>query len=666
MVSIIVTAMVQSVLPYAEVVASPDGNVRATVTVQPCAGVNNTIAPASFSVQFRDQDVIANSPFSLEFRGGAPLTNPCAILSISRQTINETWQRYYGKRKLVKNHYNELAVHLHETVGPGRRFTLVVRAYDDGVAFRYVLPESWGRFELAAENTVFCFHGDATAWAADFGGFKSPQEAEFRQIRLSQLLTNKVYGCPLLVKLGETLWAALTEADLADWAGMYFSPAPGISNAVRTVLAPLPTDKAVAVKSVAPRHSPWRVIMVGEQPGTFIESDILENLNPPPAQDFSWVKPGKAAWNWWCAGYAPELDFKLGMDTRSMKYFVDFAAEMGWEYMIVDEGWYGPAFAEGTQMRTWEPHPTSSITRPIPALDLQELITYANQKGVGLILWLHWGHVDREMDVGFPLYEKWGIAGVKVDFMDRDDQEMVNFYERVAKKAAQHRLLVNFHGAFKPTGWHRTYPNVITREGVLGYEYNKWSARITPEHTVTIPFTRGMLGGMDFTPGGFRQKTQKTFQPVSSDRVGPFVMGARVHQLAMLVVYESALQVLCDSPYSYRSSPAGLDFLKIVPTTWDDTKVLNGDVGKYITVARRAGENWYIASMTGADARTLDIPLTFLGPGKFEAEIWADAYEVADYPDRLMKLKRTVTAADILKANMGEGGGYIAVLRPVR
>jgi alpha-glucosidase len=240
----------------------------------------------------------------------------------------------------------------------------------------------------------------------------------------------------------------------------------------------------------------------------------------------------------------------------------------------------------------------------------------------------------------------------------------VRYYERVAKLAAAHHLLVDFHGAYKPTGWHRTYPNVITREGVLGNEYNKWSTNVTPEHTLTLPFTRGLLGGMDFTPGGFRQKTLESFRALGGDAPGPFVIGTRVHQIAMLVVYESALQVLCDSPYNYHSSPAGADFLKIVPTTWDDTKVIHGDVGKYITVVRRSGEEWFVGSMTGTDARTLEIPLSFLGQGKYRAEIWADAYEAADFPDRLMKRQRIVTATDTLKATLAPAGGYVAWLRP--
>jgi alpha-glucosidase len=404
--------------------------------------------------------------------------------------------------------------------------------------------------------------------------------------------------------------------------------------------------------------------MVGDHPGAFIESDILENLNAPASFDASWVKPGKSAWDiWWSGGYAPELGHKLRMDTAGMKYFVDLAAEMGWQYQIVDWGWYGPAFASGAMPA---PAPDGNITNVVPELDLPGLISYAKKKDVKLILWLLWNHVDKQMDFAFPIYEKWGIAGVKIDFMDRDDQEMVDFYERVAKTAAKYHLLVDFHGAYKPTGWNRTYPNVITREGVLGNEYNKWSNRVTPEHTVTLPFTRGMLGGMDFTPGGFRQKTPETFRAVGSDSPGPFVMGTRVHQLAMLVVYESALQVLCDSPYDYHSSPAGTDFLKVVPTTWDDTKVINGEVGKFITVARESKKEWYVASMSGADARILQIPLSFLGPGKYRAEIWADAYEAADYPDRLMKQTSVVTRTDILNASLAPGGGWIARIRPAR
>ncbi len=344
----------------------------------------------------------------------------------------------------------------------------------------------------------------------------------------------------------------------------------------------------------------------------------------------------------------------------SVIFVVDLSAEMGWEYVLVDAGWYnsGPvAISDAVH------GPESDITDVVDGLDMPELISYADSKNVKVLLWLHWVPVRHQMDEAFPLYEEWGAAGVKIDFMDRDDQEMVNYYHRVVKKAAAHHLAVDFHGAYKPTGWSRTYPNLITREGVMGNEYNKWSADVTPEHKVTIPFTRGLLGEVDYTPGGFRNRTADTFRPVNT---GPWVIGTRVNELAMFVVYESALQVVSDSPYAYRVSPAGTDFLKIVPATWDDTRALAGQPGDFVAVARRSGEDWFLGAMTDEQQRTLALPLDFLGAGQYRATIWADAHEAADFPDRLLKQERIVTARDTLEASMAPAGGYVVHLAPVR
>jgi alpha-glucosidase len=648
---------------------SPNGDVRVTVALKEKLDPDPAGRRLYYAAQFGGKDVLLDSPFGLGFKGAPPFALNLAIRDVQRRTVEETWQRVWGKRKNVVNHFNEMTLALEETQPPHRRVDLVFRAFDDGVAFRYVLPEAWGAFELAAEHTGFRFPGNPTVWAANFidptwsgfyGAFASPQESEFREVKMNEFDPTQIYGCPMLVQIGPEHWAALTEADLTDWAGMYFAPAAGQRSTLSTALSPRPDEMDVVVRSAAPRASPWRVLMLGTRPGDLIESDLVQNLNDPAAHDFSWIAPGKSAWDrWWSNSYAPEVDFEVGINTASMKYFVDLAAEMGWQYQLVDFYWYGSPFVEGT----WEPHPTNDITTADPNLDIHEVIRYAGEKGVKIILWLHWAHADRQMDEAFPLYEQWGVAGVKIDFMNRDDQEMVNFYHRTVKKAADHHLLVDFHGAYKPTGWSRTYPNVITREGILGNEYSKWSDRITPEHTVTIPFTRGLLGEMDFTPGGFRNRTRETFR---TENPAPNVMGTRVHQLAMLVVFESALQVLCDSPYNYRSSPAGTDFLKRVPTTWDDTRVLHGQPGDVITVARRAGDDWYLGSMTDWTPRTLELPLGFLDAGPYRAEIWADAYEAADYPDRLMKRAQVVTAQDTLTAVLAPGGGHVVHLTPAR
>ncbi len=645
-------------------ISSPDGNITMQLKSKEKLEPYPSGKRLYYSVQYQGQNLLLDSPFGLEFQNMAPIAHELQIVDVVKTTVDENWERVWGRRKKVRNHYNEAIIRLKENQLPGRRIDFIVRVYDEGVAFRYAFPkqDDLSEFTITAERSYFKFPGNLDCWAADFKTFASHQESEYPAGKINQLTATGVYGCPLLVKVDSDLWIFLTEADLTDWAGLYFHHS-GQRNTLVSALAPYYEDPAICVKAKTPAQSPWRVLMVGDHPGYFLQTDILHNLNDPCAiEDPSWIHPGKSAWDrWWCGDYLPDADFQIGMNNETMKYFIDFAADMGWEYQLVDWLWYGPPFHPEKGDRFM--HPEADITKQIPEVDIPELVRYANNKGVKLIIWLEWMAVDKQMDEAFALYEKWGVDGVKIDFMARDDQYMVNFYHRCVKKAAEHHLLVDFHGGYKPTGWSRTYPNLITREGVLGNEYNKWSDRVTPEHCLTLPFTRGSLGEVDFTPGGFRQKKQDAFKITNK---APFVMGTRCFQLAMMVVYESALQIMCDSPYNYRSSPAGLDFLKVVPTTWDDTKVIHGAVGDFITVARCSGETWYVGSMTDSTARTLEIPLSFLGKGKYDAEIWMDADEADDYPDRLTKEKKVVRAKDILKAKMVAEGGHVVVLKPVK
>jgi alpha-glucosidase len=638
-------------------VVSPDGNVKLTL------GMHDRLEPypagsrVYYSVSVRGRPVILDSPLGLDFRNMPPLASDLVVKAQDSQAIDEMWERVCGKSKQVRNHCNQLRIVLEETVAPVRRLELVVRAYNDGVALRYGLPKqrSIGQFSLVAERTWFRFAGNHAVWAANYGGTVSPQESEFKRARLSELNGDEVYGLPLLVQVDNDLWAAIAEADLQDWAGMYVTRVPNSSNTLVTALAPRQDDPTICVKSQSPRSSPWRVILLGRRPGDLIESDLIDNLNPAcEIKDPSWIKPGRCAWDWWwCGKYAPDADFSLGSNTATMKYFIDFAASMGWEYQLVDWQWYGAPF-----------DPNTDITRQNPDINIPELVAYAKDKGVRLLLWLFWEKADKQLDEALALYEKWGIAGIKIDFMNRDDQEMVNFYHRVISKAAEHKLLVDFHGAYKPTGTGRTWPNQITREGVMGNEYNKWSSRVTPEHCLTLPFTRMLTGPMDFTPGGFRHGTHSTFKVVGGDAPAPMVMGTRCFQLAMMVVYDSPLQVLCDSPYAYRDSPAGLDFLKIVPCTWDRTKVVDGQVGQFICMARQSGNDWYVGAMTDWTARALEIPLDFLGQGTYEATIWSDAPDANDHPENLVKDTRSVTSKDRITSRLASGGGQVICLRP--
>jgi len=649
--------------PESHSVFSPDGRIEFRVLIRERLHPYPPGERLYFSVLRDGREILLDSPFGLDFKDHAPLGQNLEISGESRTTRDETWETVAGKNRRVRDFYNEIRLSIMEKGASGRRFDWIVRAYNEGVAFRYHLPAQEGlrEFRLAAERSEFHFADNHVCWAARFGGFRTHQESEYEKTRIGSIAVSEPVGLPLLVQLSDTCWVAVSEAGLSDWAGMYLSSAGVQANALVTVLSPRLDEPGVVVRSETPRHSPWRVLMIADAPGGLVESDLILNLNEPCAiRDVSWIRPGRSAWDrWWSGSYAPDADFEVGMNTTTMKYFTDFAAEMGWEYVIVDWFWYGnPFFGD------FQPVKDADITKPVPELDLHELIRYAKSKKVGVWLWLEWSHVERQMDEAFALYEKWGIAGVKIDFMARDDQEMVRFYERTLKKAAEHRLLVDFHGAYKPTGLRRTYPHFITQEGVLGNEYNKWSGRVTPEHSVTLPFTRMLAGPMDFTPGGFRNATRDQFKVVGGDAPAPFVMGTRCHQLAMLVVYESPLQVLCDSPFNYRRSPQGLDFLKIVPAAWDEIRCLAGRVGDFVVIARRTGKDWFIGAMTDWDARDIEIPLSFLDHEAYDASIWSDSPDSDAYPDRLVREIRTVKRSEKISLRLASGGGSVIQLKP--
>jgi alpha-glucosidase len=636
---------------------SPDGRIVVTV------GIKERLEPYPagprlyYSVAFRGRKVLLDSPLGLDFADASPLARGLVIEKETPKSFDTTWERVAGKSRQVRDHGSELTLDLREASPPGRRLQVIFRAYDDGVAFRYVLPEQagLGAFRLAAERTEFCFAGNHTAWAAPYGSFTTHQESEFFRTTLGAITPASIVGLPLLVQVERNAFVAITEADLRDWAGMYLSGDGAAANALVSTLSPRPDEPGVAVRANAPHRSPWRVLMIADHPGRLVESNLVVNLATPlQVADTSWIRPGRSAWDrWWSGDWAPGADFKVAMNTATMKYFTDLAARMGWEYVLVDWGWYG-------KITDFETGGDLDCTKPVAEVDVPEIVRYAREKNVRVLLWIFWTHLDRKLDEALALYEKWGIAGIKVDFMARDDQWMVNWYETVVKKAAAHHLAVDFHGAFKPTGLERAYPNHLTREGVLGNEYNKWSDRVTPEHKVTLPFTRMLAGPMDFTPGGFRHATRATFKAQDSQ---PMVMGTRAAEVALLVVYESPLQVLCDSPDAYRDQ-VGASFLKEIPTTWDETRVLAGEVGQHIAVARRSGRRWFLGALSGNEGRTLDVPLAFLGEGPFRARVLADSPEAYVHPELAVGDTRTVRSVGTLTARMAPGGGFVAILEP--
>ena len=632
-------------------VRSLDGNVLVTFSLDASG------APV-YSVAYKGRTVVSPSTLGLELRQGGLLSRGMELESASSRAYESTYALAVGKTSRVRERYRELTVSLHERSGMRRRLQIIFRAYDDGAAFRYVVPEQAGleQLDIVEEKSEFRFPADYRCWAMQLNTFHSNYEKEFEPTSVGQLKPGAITGLPLTIRTDGGATLAIAEAGLKDYAGMYLQGIKGASNALVSRLSPHSNGDGLSVSGRAPLATPWRVMMLGGEPGRLVESTIILSLNDPPAfKDTSWIRPGKAAWDWW-SGQLAEGVAKPGMNDATMKHYIDFASELGLEYMLVDAGWYTPvAWGEGADLK-------ADITKTVPEIDLPGLVAYARGRGVGLILWLHWIPAREQMDRAFPFYERLGIKGVKIDFMDRDDQEMVAFYHQVLSKAAEHHLVVDLHGAYKPTGLVRTYPNYLSQEGVLGAEYNKWSARVTATHNVTLAFTRMLVGPMDYTPGGFRNVTPAKFKPQDK---GPLVMTTRAQQLAMYVVYESPLQMVADAPVAYRGQP-GTEFLRVVPTSWDETRVLEGLIGESIVVARRRGRDWFVGALTNEQPRTIRVPLRFLGRGAYTLNAFADGSDAANDPKQLSVSTSIVRAGGTLTLRLAPSGGYAAHLKPVR
>ncbi len=636
---VLIASAIPSFAQYS--VRSPKSGVEARIDVG---------AKITYSVNFNEKPVITNSLIRFEFKQTSPIGDNMTVLKTDVREINETWKPVLKRKAEIVNNCREITLHLQEKEFPRRLVNLVFRVYDDGVAFRteFVGPDNNHDYALTDEHVEFNFTADHTCWAANHGSYRSSQENEYFKRKISGISKEMVIGLPMTIKVADDCYAAITEADIENYAGMYLKQGRSATAfSVRSSLSPLPNqpDNGDKVHFKFPHKTPWRVIMLGKTPGQLVESEIVMNLNDPCAiADPSWIKPGMCAWDHWWSG-------EVKMDNETIKKYIDLASEMGWPYQLIDWQWYGP-FNK----------PEADITKVAPQLDMPGILAYAKSKNVKCWVWIYYTDVNRtDWDKACALYESWGLAGVKIDFMDSDDQQMVNWYHRIVKTAAKHHLMVDFHGAYKPDGFRRTYPNLVTREGVLGNEYNKWSLRITPEHLTTLPFTRMLAGPMDFTPGGFLNRTPEKFKNGTPAEV----LGTRAMQLAQFVIYDSPFTVACDHPDNYKGQD-GAEFLKKVKTMWDDTRILNGQIGEYITSARRSGNEWFIGAMTNSETRTLEIKLDFLGAGKYQLVAFEDAPDAAINAEKVLRTTRTVSKGDVVKMRMAPGGGYAAWLEPVK
>lgn len=636
--------------------SSPDGEIQVRLRLKPTPQGAQALF---YSVSYGDKPILDDSRLGVSFKQGGPLGS-LTIREVAERDHDETWEVPVGKSSSARDHYREATLSLEESSEPHRRIDVIVRAYDDGIAFRYRFPEQPGmsEFTITAEESHFAIAGAPRAHVLPLNGFTTPHENYYTTARIDEITPDALAGLPLLIEHPDGPWLAIAEANLTDYAGMYLAGAPEQPGTLVSSLSPWPGQAEIKVKGKTPHVSPWRVVMIGDRPGALIESNLILNLNEPNRiEDTSWIKPGKIAFPWLNGFVVKDQPFEAGLNMATMKHYIDFCAENGIEYHSLDgreeEGaWYGgPLFPEGPV----------DVTTGREGLDLPELLRYAKDKGVRLRVWLHWEALEPQLDEAFAAYERMGIEGVMLDFMNRDDQEMVNFYHEVLKKAAKHHLTVNFHGAYKPTGLRRTYPNLLTREAVFNLEHNKgFRFGCPPEHNLIVPFTRMLAGPLDYHQGILRTTTQAAYRPIWR---GPEMMGTEMHQIAMFVVYENYLPMVGDYPEAYEKG-GGIDLLRQIPVTWDETRVINGQVGDFITIARRKGNVWFVGSMTDGTARTLTLPLDFLGDGQFTAEIYQDDPEAAYQPASFVRESRQVTAADTLDLNLAPAGGHVVRISP--
>ena len=630
---------------------SPDGSIVFSFSMQQ--------NKPHYSVAYSKQLLIQKSSLDLVF-DDVKMSQNCKLKKMPEYSTGiENYSLIVGKRSSVSDPYKKAVIFL-ESGGYG--VNVEVKAFNDGIAFRYVFPEQEGKqnFTLLEEQTQFKVAGNPIIKALQLPNYTTSHEGLYITAPLNEIKNDTLMDMPVLLQFPNNTFMAITEAALLDYAGMYLVKRNGI---LTSQLSPLPNQTGIKVKATLPHQTPWRVMMIGNRIGTLIESSMLTTLCPPLAlKETNWIKTGTTTFPWWNGTIIPDTNFAVGNNFETNKYYIDFCAANNIKYHTVVE-------ANGHEWYTndgggYQPGNNVDVTKPVDWLDMKQVCDYAKSKGVGVRVWVHWKALYPKLDTAFAIFEEWGLSGMMVDFMDRDDQEMVNIQNEILVKAAKHHLHIQFHGAYKPTGLHRTYPNEFTREGTLNYETYKWDTTLTVDDDLNIVFTRMLAGSTDYHQGGFRafgmphQNGRGAFK-VQYTR--PLVMGTRCHMLGMYVVMENYQGMLCDYPNAYTGQP-GFEVLQHIPTTWDETHVTNAKIDEYISIARRKGNDWYIGSVSNHDKHEVDIEMNFLPAGNYTATIYSDADDVNVNPDHLKKEVRQVDNTSKIKINLSQGGGNVIIL----
>lgn len=627
-------------------VSSPDGRIIFGLKVQD--GI------PQYTVAYNKQILVQQSQLSIKLDDG----NPLEKCSITRQPIvsseQEKYQLIVGKANTVNHPYKKAIIPLDSKSG---EINIEVKVFNDGLAFRYVFPrQKNGKQELTLleESTQFNLTGDPVIKALLLPNFTSSHEGIYTTTALKNIQNDTLMDMPALFQFPNNTFIAITEAALLDYAGMYLIKRNGV---LTSQLSPLPGQQNIKVKAMLPHQSPWRVMLIGDRIGTLIESNMLTSLSPECAiKETGWIKTGTTTFPWWNGTIVPDTNFTPGNNFETNKYYIDFCAANNVLYHTVVEYGGHEWYTNGGD--GYQPGPNADVTRPVPWLNMKQVCDYAKSKGVGVRVWVHWKALYPKLDSAFAIFEKWGLSGMMVDFMDRDDQEMVNIQTEILQKAAAHRLHIQFHGAYKPTGLARTYPNEFTREGTLNYECDKWNDLVTPDADLNIAFTRLLAGSTDYHLGGFRAVPAEKFK-VQYTR--PLVMGTRCHMLAMYVVLENAQGMLCDYPDAYTGQP-GFEVLQHLPTTWDETVVPDAKIDQYVSIARRKGSNWYIGTISNHESHEVELDFSFLPAGDYNATVYSDAPDVNVNANHLIKESKRVNNSTKLKIALSPGGGNVIIL----
>ncbi len=616
----------------------------------------------SWSVTHEDTEAIASSTISLSLSGGVVLGDNAKVIDVKKTKVNTSFDTPLYKKNKVVDEYNQAIVKFKGDFG------LILRAYNDGVAYRFFTSKK-GQIIVESEQASFNFSKDYNAFVPyvrdlrENDMYASAFECTYDGIPLSQFVKDTLSISPLLVDLGNGKKAAIIEADLEDYPGMFLSKNNQSQFGLKGVFGRYPKEERLGgfmhmnymvskredyiAKTDGTRKFPWRAVIISENDKELLNNDMVQKLSSPSrVSDISWIKPGKVAWDWWNDWNLSGVDFKAGINTQTYKYYIDFASKNNIEYVVLDEGW---------SLET-------DMLAIAPDMDVEELVRYAEQKNVGIILWASWYAINQILDDAFSIYSKMGVKGFKIDFIDRDDQKMVKSLYNIAEKAAGYHLFIDFHGMYKPTGIQRVFPNILNFEGVKGLENAKWTPDDDmPLYATSIPFIRMLAGPMDYTPGAMRNAIKADFRPSNSM---PMSQGTRCHQLGMYVIFEAPLQMMADSPTAYMKEQESTTFISEIPTTFDETVAIDGKVGEYVAIARRKGDIWYVGGLTNWSSREMTIDLSFLGKGSYSAEIFKDGInagkDATDYKHENVQ----VVSSDKLKMNLANGGGFAMIIRP--